>query len=200
LSEMYWSLERWLRSNEARVHSTVGVTGAIYAMRRELFVPLPARLILDDLYAPMQLVLRGFRIDYCDAAVAREPRRFAIREERRRKVRTLTGVIQLCVLLPDVLLPWANPIWLQFVCHKLLRFVSPLLLTAGVLAAGVAGWRVVRASSVPAIEITATIVIVLAILLAVARGLRAALTEFLQLNAAIVEAAANGLRGRWDVW
>ena len=55
---LYWSLERWLRRREADVHSAVGVTGAIYAMRRELWTPLPAGLILDDLYVPMRLVLR----------------------------------------------------------------------------------------------------------------------------------------------
>ena len=38
---LYWALERWLRRREADVHSAVGVTGAIYAMRRELCTPFP---------------------------------------------------------------------------------------------------------------------------------------------------------------
>ncbi|MGH7507539.1 MAG: glycosyltransferase, partial [Longimicrobiales bacterium] len=53
----YWRYERWLRETEARVHSSVGVTGAVYAIRKELWRPLPAGLILDDVYVPMRIVL-----------------------------------------------------------------------------------------------------------------------------------------------
>jgi cellulose synthase/poly-beta-1,6-N-acetylglucosamine synthase-like glycosyltransferase len=71
---LYWSLERWLRRREADVHSAIGVTGAIYAMHRALWTPLPAGLILDDLYVPMRLVLRGQRVAFVDAARAYESR------------------------------------------------------------------------------------------------------------------------------
>ena len=67
-------------------------------------------------------------------------RRFAAGQEYRRKVRTLTGVIQVCAWLPKVLDPIANPIWLQFVFHKLLRLLTPylavLVLASGVWTAG----------------------------------------------------------------
>ena len=33
---LYWRYEKWLRRNESRVWSTLGATGAIYALRREL--------------------------------------------------------------------------------------------------------------------------------------------------------------------
>ena len=90
---------------EARIHSAIGVTGAIYAMRRELWAALPQGLILDDLYAPMQVVLRGYRVGFCDAAIATDARRFTPKDEYRRKARTLTGVLQLCAWLPSVLSP-----------------------------------------------------------------------------------------------
>ena len=127
LAERYWRLERWLRKWEARLHSSVGVTGAIYAMRRELWKPLPANLILDDVYLPMRLVLDGWRVGFTDQARARDVRRFEAGQEYRRKVRTLTGVIQVCAWLPGVLNPVRNPIWLQFVFHKLLRLLTPYL-------------------------------------------------------------------------
>jgi cellulose synthase/poly-beta-1,6-N-acetylglucosamine synthase-like glycosyltransferase len=68
LSERYWRFERWIRRAEARLHSTVGVTGAIYAMPRALWSPLPPGLILDDLFVPMRLVLAGQRIAFQDDA------------------------------------------------------------------------------------------------------------------------------------
>jgi poly-beta-1,6-N-acetyl-D-glucosamine synthase len=114
---LYWSLERWLRRREADVHSAVGVTGAIYAMRRTLWAPLPAGLILDDLYVPMRLVLDGQRIAFVDEARAHETRATTDGNEYRRKVRTLTGVLQLCAWLPQTLNPLRNPVWPQFVTH-----------------------------------------------------------------------------------
>src|SRR4029078_6972086 len=59
LSDKYWKFERALRAAEARVHSAVGVTGAIYAMRRNLWEPLPDALIFDDVYTPMRLAADG---------------------------------------------------------------------------------------------------------------------------------------------
>ncbi|WP_372760736.1 glycosyltransferase, partial [Litorivivens sp.] len=37
----YWRYEKYIRLNESRLDSSVGVTGAFYAFRRELFNPIP---------------------------------------------------------------------------------------------------------------------------------------------------------------
>jgi len=121
----YWSYERWLRRCEARVNSCVGATGAIWAIRRSLWSPLPPSLILDDVYAPMRVVLAGRRVEFVDEARAVDLRNPDPSQEYRRKVRTLTGVLQLCCWLPELLLPTRNPIWLQFMFHKLLRLLTP---------------------------------------------------------------------------
>jgi cellulose synthase/poly-beta-1,6-N-acetylglucosamine synthase-like glycosyltransferase len=195
---LYWRYERWLRSSEARIHSAVGVTGAIYAMRRDLWAALPKGLILDDLYAPMQVVLRGFRVGFCDAAIATDARRFTPKDEYRRKARTLTGVLQLCAWLPSVLSPFRNPVWLQFVSHKLLRLATPYLLivmalfvTASVLAG--AGGRV-------ALSLIALIVLAAIALPLTSRRIREAAVGTLLIQAAVMKATFNGLRGEWDVW
>jgi cellulose synthase/poly-beta-1,6-N-acetylglucosamine synthase-like glycosyltransferase len=177
------------------------VTGAIYAMRRELWTPLPPDLILDDLYVPMRLVLDGWRVGFTDRARAVDARRFAPRQEYRRKVRTLTGVIQLCAWAPRVLNPFRNPVWIQFVCHKLLRLLTPYLVAVVAIAAvWQVGQRIVFAESkAPAIGVG---VIVLAAL-AVPRVRRAFATQIVwgvAIQASIVVATFNGLRGRWDVW
>jgi cellulose synthase/poly-beta-1,6-N-acetylglucosamine synthase-like glycosyltransferase len=38
---LYWRYEKAIRSAEGRVDSTIGATGAIYAIRRALFEPIP---------------------------------------------------------------------------------------------------------------------------------------------------------------
>lgn len=195
---LYWSLERWLRSREADVHSAVGVTGAIYAMRRELWTPLPDGLILDDLYVPMRLVLRGHRIAYVEAARAYETRSTSDGNEYRRKVRTLTGVLQLCAWLPNTLMPLRNPVWAQFVTHKLLRLLTPYwLLVCAVWAASAIAQRIGFAWLLAAV---ALFVALLQLRPRPFRALRSAVLSSILVQVAAVRATANGARGRWDVW
>ena len=42
----YWKYEKWLRRRESVVWSTLGATGAIYALRRTLWQPLPPDTLL----------------------------------------------------------------------------------------------------------------------------------------------------------
>ena len=58
---LYWRFEKKLRAMESDVHSVPGATGAIYAIRSRLFVPLPPGTILDDVVVPMRIVLGGKR-------------------------------------------------------------------------------------------------------------------------------------------
>jgi cellulose synthase/poly-beta-1,6-N-acetylglucosamine synthase-like glycosyltransferase len=134
---LYWRYEKWLRRNEARLHSTVGVSGSICAVRRDLFRPIPRGVLLDDLYWPMQVVMQGRRVVYDDRALAHDRLPDRPADEFRRKVRTLSGNFQIAAMLPQVLLPWRNPIWVQFVSHKLLRLVIPWLLLAVFFTSGV---------------------------------------------------------------
>ncbi len=201
LSERYWAYERALRGAEARVHSAVGVTGAVYAMRRTLWEPLPPGLILDDVYTPMRLAIAGWRVGFTELARAYDPRRFAPAEEYRRKVRTLTGVIQLCAWLPIVLNPLKNPIWIQFVCHKLLRLLTPYLLLLAVVGGA---WTIVTRVSVDTLASLVGLMLLLALAGLMVRPIRTAartrLAWLFALQSAVVVATVNGARGRWDVW
>jgi glycosyltransferase involved in cell wall biosynthesis len=55
----YWRFEKWLRQQESLVGSQVGVTGAISAVQRELFRPLPAGTLVDDVCWPLAVALQG---------------------------------------------------------------------------------------------------------------------------------------------
>lgn len=127
---MYWRYEKWLRRSESRWNSVVGVSGSVCAMRRELFKPIPAGTILDDVYWPLQIVMQGRRVVHDDSAMAIDKLPMRARDEFRRKVRTLSGNYQLLQRLPAAFLPWRNPIWLQFMSHKILRLVVPWALLA----------------------------------------------------------------------
>ncbi|MFL5606154.1 MAG: glycosyltransferase [Gemmatimonadaceae bacterium] len=199
LAERYWRYERWLRRWEARVHSTVGVTGAIYAMRRSLWSPLPDGLLLDDVYVPMRLVMDGWRVGVARYAHAHDTRRFGPAQEYQRKMRTLTGVIQVCAWLPSVLNPLRNPIWLPFVFHKLLRLLTPYLVLVAAVAAGQRAGAYLL-SHPPGIQLTLGLVAGLCLIPRVRQGLKEQLTWGLAMQSSIVAATANGMRGRWNVW
>ena len=121
----YWRYEKWLRFHESRVWSMLGATGAIYAMRRALWRPLPASTLLDDVLAPMRAVLAGKRIVFEERARAFDRVASSGSVESRRKVRTLAGNYQILALEPRLLLPVVNPVWLQYVSHKIGRLLVP---------------------------------------------------------------------------
>jgi cellulose synthase/poly-beta-1,6-N-acetylglucosamine synthase-like glycosyltransferase len=135
---MYWGMETALRMAEGRTGSVVGATGAIYAVRRALFDPLPPNVILDDVLVPMRIAMRGFRVVMAADAVALDEPSGDPAAEYRRKRRTMLGNLQLLRVCPALLLPWRNPLWARFVSHKLLRVASPacfvgMLATAALL-------------------------------------------------------------------
>ena len=122
---LYWRFEKWLRRQESAVGSQVGVTGAISACRRALFQPIPAGTLLDDVYWPTGVALQGKRVVHDCRAVAYDRLPEKTRDEFRRKVRTLAGNFQLACRRPRLLLPWRNPVWIQFLSHKLARLLVP---------------------------------------------------------------------------
>ena len=92
---VYWRYEKLIRKSESRVDSTVGATGAIYAIRRELFEPIPEDTLLDDVLIPLRIVRRGYRVLFEPAARAWDRVAASAGEELARKVRTLAGNFQL---------------------------------------------------------------------------------------------------------
>ena len=129
---LYWRMEKKIRYWEGLAGSTVGATGALYAVRKNLISPLPPGTILDDVYIPLQVVRQGQRVVFEPHALAFDPLTPDPKQEFRRKLRTLIGNYQLLQLAPWVLTR-PNPLRWQFVCHKLLRLLVPLALV-GMLA------------------------------------------------------------------
>ena len=131
---VYWSYEKLIRWGESRIDSTVGATGALYAIRRDLFEPLPEDTILDDVLIPMRIVRRGYRVLFEAGARAYDRPAASARAEFARKVRTLAGNFQLFSRERWLLSPAWNRLWLQTLSHKVLRLLGPLLLATTFLA------------------------------------------------------------------
>jgi cellulose synthase/poly-beta-1,6-N-acetylglucosamine synthase-like glycosyltransferase len=192
----YWKLETRLRMAEARTGSVVGATGAIYAVRRHLFVELPPAVILDDVYLPMAIVRGGHRVTMAPLAVAYDRPGRGYRSEYQRRVRTLVGNIELLRLMPWLLSPVANPIWGRYVSHKLLRLLTPVLcvglVVSGLLAPG-AGYQSVAAALLAVYALGAVGLVVPFRLLALP-------SAFLLLHTAGFTALLRPGRRAADVW
>ena len=134
---LYWRYEKWLRRHESRIRSTLGATGALYALRRELWAPLPAETLLDDVLAPMRVVLAKHRIVFEERAQAFDRVSSDGSLESRRKTRTLAGNYQILLMEPRLLIPFVNPVWVQYVSHKIGRLLIPWALLAAFIASAV---------------------------------------------------------------
>jgi len=127
---LYWRYEKRIRALESDLHSVVGVTGAVYAIRRELFQPLSEDALLDDVIIPMRIVLAGKRVVFDSAAKAFDQVACCPAAEYKRKVRTLAGNYQLMAKMPELLRPFHNPIFWQFLSHKVARLMAPFGMAA----------------------------------------------------------------------
>jgi biofilm PGA synthesis N-glycosyltransferase PgaC len=125
---LYWRYEKALRAMESEIHSVPGATGAIYAIRRELFTPLPPNTVLDDVVIPMRMVLKGKRAIFDSAARAYDTVTQSPAVEYEKKRRTLMGNYELFAEMPELLLPWRNSIFVQLISHKVGRLLVPYCL------------------------------------------------------------------------
>ncbi len=124
----YWQYEKMIRKAESRFNSMLGATGAIYVLRKELFVPAPADTLLDDMYYPLQAVAQGYRAVFEEEAKAFDRVSLSPAAEMRRKVRTLAGNFQILEQLPGLFNPTQSSIAWQLISHKLLRVLVPYFL------------------------------------------------------------------------
>ncbi|MDR0988679.1 MAG: glycosyltransferase family 2 protein [Prevotellaceae bacterium] len=127
----YWKYESTLKALDTRLYSAVGAAGELFAVRRELFEPMPVDTLLDDFVLSLRIAMKGFLIAYCAQAYAVESGSADMHEEEKRKVRIAAGGLQSVWRLRALLLrPFRYRwLWFEYVSHRVLRWsVTPVLL------------------------------------------------------------------------
>lgn len=140
--ELYWRLELWAREQHSRIDSIFSTTGCVYALRRTLAEPLPGDRIADDGTFSLRAFFRGYRVIFDPAAVAFDYPA-APGGEFRRRLRTLAGLWQLFVGLPQ-LFSSANRMRFHFLSYKFGRLVLPwaiLVILVSTIALPDSSWR-----------------------------------------------------------
>jgi hypothetical protein len=139
----YRRYEDFIKEAESDTISIVGADGAIYAMRRELFTPLPPEHI-NDLLHPIQAVCKGYRALQDLDARCSEVQESDVDGELRRQTRIMAqSWLIVLTQAPGVLAAGRFGYFWALVSHKVLRWLT-LPLMGAVLATNLAllgaGW------------------------------------------------------------
>lgn len=125
----YWKYEKYIKRKEAEINGLLGANGAIYAIRRKLFVPIPSNTIVDDFMIAMNIVLQGYDLRYEPSAIANEFVPDTISQEFNRRVRIGVGNYQAFFRLPRMLNPfYKGTYFFTYFSHKVIRWFTPHLL------------------------------------------------------------------------
>jgi len=135
----YWRYENWVKNKEGEIGALLGANGAIYAIRKALYEPIPPHTIVDDFLIGMRIHRSRKKFLYDKTAVAREETAPSIHDEFRRRTRIGAGNFQSLCWLSRLLLPDFGTVSWAFWSHKVLRWLCPLLMvvafaTSAVLA------------------------------------------------------------------
>jgi cellulose synthase/poly-beta-1,6-N-acetylglucosamine synthase-like glycosyltransferase len=128
---LYWRYEGCLKFFESRLNMLVGANGGIFAVRRELFEPLPLKAIVDDFLTAMEVRRKNYRVVFDWEAAGYETAASNVREEFVRRVRIGAGNFHALRMTWRLLMPGAGRIAFSYWSHKVLRWLVPFaLLTA----------------------------------------------------------------------
>jgi cellulose synthase/poly-beta-1,6-N-acetylglucosamine synthase-like glycosyltransferase len=191
LEGAYWRYEMAVRKMESALGGVTAGNGAIYAVRRDAYIPL-APSGSHDLSFPFELAKRGLRALYTPAARAEEKMVPTLEGEFARKRRMMAGIWDI-VVGEGMLLPRGySPLFaFELFSHRLLRYLSPFLHAIALLANALLlgdGW-----------VYTVTFAIQLALIAAALLG-RALPLAPLRIARYYVMTTASIAAGLWDRW
>jgi poly-beta-1,6-N-acetyl-D-glucosamine synthase len=196
---LYWRVEKKVRELESCTGSVIGATGAIYAMRRDLFREMPEGTILDDVFQPLHAIGSGYRVTFEPTARAWDKIYEQSSKEFKRKVRTLMGNYQLVRIAPWLISP-KNPILFRFVSHKLCRLFVPIALIALLIASGFAEGLFYRGFLLAQVVFYAFALVPTAGPLGLFGKIAGVARSFILLNAAAAVAMSNVIRRKSASW
>ena len=125
----YWGFDRMLKQFQGKSGNTLAATGAIYAIRRSIFRPIPDG-VSDDLVTSTGVIVQGYRLIFAPDAIAYEPVAATSQVEFGRKVRVIMRSWKALIVRQELLNPFRYKFYaIQLFSHKVLRYlvVFPLL-------------------------------------------------------------------------
>jgi cellulose synthase/poly-beta-1,6-N-acetylglucosamine synthase-like glycosyltransferase len=126
---IYWNLESEIKKQEGGLGIVIGANGGIYAIRKELFRPIPVGIkVMDDFFVTTHVLRAGKSVVFEPQAIGSEETSLDAYGEFHRKVRISQANFNLLPRYIPLLNPLRPLVAYGFFSHKLLRWVAPLLL------------------------------------------------------------------------
>jgi cellulose synthase/poly-beta-1,6-N-acetylglucosamine synthase-like glycosyltransferase len=200
LEGAYWRYEMAVREMESALGGVTAGNGAIYAVRRDAYLPLEPSGS-HDLSFPFLLAKRGGRSLYAPWARAEEKMVPTLEGEFARKRRMMVGLWDI-VVGEGMLSPRGYPPLFAFeiASHRLLRYLSPLLhlivLLANLVLLG-EGWVYTVALALQ-LALVAAALLGRALPLAPLRVARYYVMTTASIAAGLFDRARHGASGRWE--
>ncbi len=125
---LYYKYERFIQQNESKIWSLIGADGAMYAIRKGLYVSPKSNAVSCDDVIPMAVAMAGYRIAYEPEAIAVEDSAPCWRIEFRRRVRMAAFGINNFLWnrnIPSMQQPW---LLIEYLSHRLFRWITPFFI------------------------------------------------------------------------
>ncbi|WP_345712388.1 glycosyltransferase [Kineococcus glutinatus] len=137
----YWRFESWIKRNEGRLGTTLGLDGGLCAVRRSAWRDIPADISNDDFWTALDLMERGHSVAYEPKALMRESSIGDIGLSWERKTRVLGGGLWVMWRKKHLLSPRAGLVSAELWGHKLWRSTLGPLSHVGLLGLALASAR-----------------------------------------------------------
>jgi cellulose synthase/poly-beta-1,6-N-acetylglucosamine synthase-like glycosyltransferase len=125
----YWEYETFIKKYEGKCGVLIGANGGIFAIRRNLFKPLPdIKPITDDIFITLMIHQQKYKFSYEYDAFASEDVGYEIIHEFNRKTRFSSTNFETMFYFKDLLLNRNLLLSYAFWSHKILRWMTPIFL------------------------------------------------------------------------
>jgi cellulose synthase/poly-beta-1,6-N-acetylglucosamine synthase-like glycosyltransferase len=126
---MYARWDRWQKARESEIGSVFAADGLLYAVRKELYVPIDDPAQADDIAISARVVLQGKRLLFDPNATAWERSTVRAQEEFGRKVRVTNHSVRALLNLRSALFT-RGFYSVELLSHKLVRHLIPFFLVS----------------------------------------------------------------------
>lgn len=131
---LYWRYEQFLKLHESSLGALLGANGAVYAIKRELYQPLPQNTVVDDFCIVMNIRRQGYAVVYNPLAKATEEVAPSLQDEYGRRIRIGLGNYRALFQNLWALSPAQGIFSWCFWSHKVLRWFAPHLMVLALIS------------------------------------------------------------------
>ena len=133
--KLYWDYENHIKKIESCIRTVFGANGAIYAIRKQLYKPLPTDIvIMDDFLIAMRIVEMGYDVVFEEQAVGYEAAALSEKGEFVRKVRIGAANFNSLQYIKPLLNPKRGFVSFGLWSHKIFRWFAPFLMIMLILS------------------------------------------------------------------